>query len=102
MGSGGSGCCGAGRWGGHARDWAATFDPVIVPKGQRRMTEFDDMVVSLYAKGLMTRDIAEHLQQTHWAKACHLAIGADVTGRRRARDVDRPCQYCQMVQVRRA
>ncbi len=45
------------------RDRAGTFEPVTIPKGARRFTEFDDMVIALYAKGLTTRDIAEWLEQ---------------------------------------
>jgi len=60
------------------RDRAGTFEPVIVPKGQRRMTEFDDMVISLYAKGMTVRDIAEHLEQTYAAKLSHETI-ANIT-----------------------
>ena len=33
------------------RDRAGTFEPVTVPKGTRRFTEFDDMVIALYARG---------------------------------------------------
>jgi transposase-like protein len=40
----------------------------MVPKRIRRVTEFDDMVIGLYAKGLTTRDTAEWLEQTHGAK----------------------------------
>ena len=51
------------------RDRNGDFEPVTVPKGTRRLTDFDDMIISLYAKGLTTRDIAEHLRQTYGASA---------------------------------
>jgi hypothetical protein len=37
------------------RDRAGTFEPQIVKKRQRRLTGVDEMVLSLYAKGLTTR-----------------------------------------------
>jgi putative transposase len=43
------------------RDRAGTFDPVVVPKHTRRLSGFDEAVLSLYAKGMTTGDIANHL-----------------------------------------
>ena len=43
------------------RDRAGTFTPVVVPKRQRRIAGFDDAVISLYAKGMTTGDIANYL-----------------------------------------
>ncbi len=43
------------------RDRNASFDPVTVPVGQRRLWGLDQMVISLYAKGLTTGDISSHL-----------------------------------------
>jgi transposase-like protein len=43
------------------RDRAGTFTPAVVPKHQRRLAGFDDAVLSLYAKGMTTGDIANHL-----------------------------------------
>ncbi|MCZ9292857.1 transposase, partial [Corynebacterium lehmanniae] len=43
------------------RDRAGTFTPRMVPKGARRLTELDDMIVSLYAGGMTVRDIQHHL-----------------------------------------
>lgn len=47
------------------RDRAGTFEPVIVPKHVRRVDGFDDQVLSLYAKGMTTRDISAHLEQMY-------------------------------------
>ena len=41
------------------RDRNGTFDPVTVPKGTRRLSDFVDKIISLCAKGITTRDIAE-------------------------------------------
>ncbi|WP_048555843.1 IS256 family transposase [Nostocoides japonicum] len=47
------------------RDRAGTFEPVIVPKHQRRLPGFDANVISLYAKGLTTGDIVNHLADVY-------------------------------------
>ena len=47
------------------RDRNATFDPVIVPKGETRFTGFDDKIISMYARGMTTRDIQGHLQELY-------------------------------------
>ena len=60
------------------RDRNGSFDPVTVPKGTRRLTDFDDMIISLYAKGMTTRDIAEHIQATYGASVSHETI-ANIT-----------------------
>jgi putative transposase len=46
------------------RDRNATFDPVTVPKGQRRLDGLSGNVISLYAKGMTTGDIQAHLLET--------------------------------------
>ena len=43
------------------RDRSGTFSPATVPVGQRRLDGLDAQVISLYAKGLTTGDIAGHL-----------------------------------------
>jgi len=43
------------------RDRNGDFEPVTVPIGQRRLSGLDAQVISLYAKGLTTGDIAAHL-----------------------------------------
>ena len=42
------------------RDREGTFEPKIVKKRQRRLGEVDEMVLSLYAKGLTTGEISAH------------------------------------------
>jgi transposase-like protein len=44
------------------RDRNGTFEPVTVPVGQRRLAGLDQAIISLYAKGLTTGDIAAHLE----------------------------------------
>ncbi len=49
------------------RDREGTFEPVIVRKRQRRLTEVDEIVLSLYARGLTTGEIAAHFDQIYGA-----------------------------------
>jgi putative transposase len=90
------------------RDRNGTFEPVTVAKGTRRFTEFDDMVIALYAKGLTTRDIAEWLEQTYGAKISHETV-ANITDsvnelvkawRSRPLDEVYPIVYIDAIRVR--
>ncbi len=47
------------------RDRNSQFDPQIVRKGQRRFTGFDDKILSMYARGMTTRDIQAHLEEIY-------------------------------------
>lgn len=47
------------------RDRNSTFEPVIIPKGETRFTGFDDKIISMYARGMTTRDIQEHLKEIY-------------------------------------
>ena len=39
------------------RDRNGDFEPQIVPKGQRRLPGFDEKIISLYTRGMTTREI---------------------------------------------
>ena len=47
------------------RDRAGTFEPQIVKKRQRRLTGVDEIVLSLYAKGLTTGEISAHFAEIY-------------------------------------
>jgi putative transposase len=47
------------------RDRKSDFEPQIIKKNQRRFTGFDDKIVSMYARGMTTRDIQGHLQDIY-------------------------------------
>jgi len=47
------------------RDRQATFEPKIVAKGQTRWTGFDDKIISMYARGMTTREIQGHLEEMY-------------------------------------
>jgi putative transposase len=49
-------------------DRNATFEPKIVPKGQTRFDGFDEKIISLYARGLSTREIQAHLAEIYQSK----------------------------------
>jgi transposase-like protein len=49
------------------RDRAGTFEPQIVRKRQRRLTGVDEIVLSLYAKGLTTGEISAHFAEIYAA-----------------------------------
>ncbi len=90
------------------RDRAGTFEPVTVAKGTRRFTEFDDMVIALYAKGITTRDISEWLEQTYGAKLSHETVANitdsvnDLVKEWRSRPLDEvyPILYIDAIRIR--
>src|SRR5919197_2689259 len=45
------------------RDRLARFDPQLIAKYRRRLPGFDDKVVSMYARGMSTREIQGHLRE---------------------------------------
>ena len=47
------------------RDRISTFEPQILPKHQTRFTGFDDKIVSMYARGMTTREIEGHLKEMY-------------------------------------
>lgn len=49
------------------RDCDGSFEPVIVKKRQRRLNGVDEIVLSLYAKGLTTGEIAAHCAEIYGA-----------------------------------
>jgi putative transposase len=49
------------------RDRDGTFEPQIVRKRQRRLTGVDEIVLSLYAKGLTTGEISAHFAEIYGA-----------------------------------
>jgi putative transposase len=47
------------------RDRNGSFAPKILPKHERRFAGFDDKVLSMYARGMTTRDIQSHLEEMY-------------------------------------
>lgn len=47
------------------RDRNASFTPQIVKKRQRDINSFDEKIISMYAKGMTTRDIQDHIEDIY-------------------------------------
>lgn len=47
------------------RDRAGEFEPQLIKKNQRRFDGFDDKIISLYSRGMTTREIQGHLQEIY-------------------------------------
>ena len=47
------------------RDRNSSFEPQVLPKHQTRFTGFDDKIISMYARGMTTREIEGHLKEIY-------------------------------------
>ena len=47
------------------RDRQSTFDPQLIAKYQRRFPGFDDKIISMYARGMSTRETVGHLHDLY-------------------------------------
>ena len=47
------------------RDRNGEFEPRVIPKHETRFTGFDQKILSMYARGMSTRDIQDHLQEMY-------------------------------------
>jgi putative transposase len=47
------------------RDRSGTFDPKLIAKYQRRFPEFDEKIISMYARGMSVREIRGHLEDIY-------------------------------------
>lgn len=94
------------------RDREASFTPQLIAKHQRRVPGFDERILSLYARGMSTREIAAHLQEMFGAEVSPALISAitdtvaDEVRAWQSRPLDRlyPILYldCLMVKTREA
>src|SRR5436189_813077 len=67
------------------RDREGEFEPKIVGKHQRRFSGFDDKILSMYARGMTTREIQGHLEEIYKVEiSASLIIGSDGCGDRRS------------------
>src|SRR5487761_1550773 len=58
------------------RDRKSDFEPRVVAKGQRRVGVVDDMILSLYSRGMTTRDIHAHLAEVYGAEVSPALVSA--------------------------
>ena len=56
------------------RDRAGTFPPAMVPKGSRRLTDVDNMIISLYAGGMTIREFLYHMATAMRVEFSHQTI----------------------------
>jgi len=47
------------------RDRGGEYEPLIVKKGQTDVSSMEDRVISMYARGMSTRDINQHMQEIY-------------------------------------
>jgi putative transposase len=47
------------------RDRAGNFEPKLIGKYQRRLTGFDDKIISMYARGMTVREIQAHIEEIY-------------------------------------
>ena len=50
------------------RDRDGEYEPILIPKGVRKFERFDDKLISLYARGMTTREIQGHLEELYSTK----------------------------------
>jgi len=56
------------------RDRNGTFEPQIISKGQRRFEGFDQAIISLYSRGLTTREIEGHLLEIYGVEVSPMLV----------------------------
>jgi len=56
------------------RDRQGSFEPIVVPKHQSRATPIENIIISLYAKGMSVADIEDELQEIYGYKLSTSAI----------------------------
>jgi putative transposase len=56
------------------RDRNSTFEPQLVRKGQTRVTDLDEQILALFARGMTTRDIADTFKEMYDADVSHTLI----------------------------
>ncbi|MEI2622769.1 MAG: IS256 family transposase [Giesbergeria sp.] len=47
------------------RDRDGSFEPILIPKHERRFTGFDETIIALYARGMTMREIQGFLRETY-------------------------------------
>jgi transposase-like protein len=56
------------------RDRNGTFEPMIIPKRQRRIGVLDNAIMALYSKGMTTRDIQATVKELYGVEVSHTLI----------------------------
>ena len=90
------------------RDRQGTFEPQIVEKHQTRFDGFDEKILSMYARGMTTRDIQGHLQEIYGVEVSPTlisnvteAVAEEVRAwQNRPLEVEYPIVYLDALQVK--
>ena len=62
------------------RDRVASFEPKLIKKNQRRSGDLDSKILSLYAKGMATRDIFDTFREMYDVNVSHTLISKITEG----------------------
>jgi putative transposase len=86
------------------RDRDGSFSPIIVPKHSRRLDGFDEAIISLYAKGLTTGEIQDHLEEIYGAEVSKDTISriTDAVNSEAAEWQNRPLDRLRQLRSNRA
>ncbi|MEL6606443.1 MAG: IS256 family transposase [Cyanobacteria bacterium J06642_2] len=60
------------------RDRQGSFEPVLVPKHQRRIVGLDEKILALYARGNSTRDISAQLEELYGGAKISASVISEV------------------------
>jgi putative transposase len=90
------------------RDRDSSFEPVIVPKGKTRFAGFDNNIISLYARGMTTREIQGHLEDIYGVEVSPSLISTVTDAvndevkiwQNRSLDVVYPIVYMDVIRVK--
>ena len=61
------------------RDREGSFEPVLIPKHERRFTGFDDKIVAMYARGMTVREIRSFLAEQYGPRCRRSSSAASPT-----------------------
>ena len=90
------------------RDREGEFEPILIPKHQRRFPEMDQKVICMYARGMSVRDIQSTLEELYGIKASPELISEITEGvlesvtawQNRPLDTHYPILYLDAIQVK--
>ena len=71
------------------RDRDATFEPLLIPKHERRFTGFDDKIIAMYARGMTVREVQGFLADQYGVEVWRVNLAE-----RRASIWMRKCRCC--------
>ncbi len=60
------------------RDRNGSFEPILIPKHQRRIAGLDEKILALYARGNSTRDISAQLEELYGGAKISAAVISEV------------------------